>query len=82
MNNCSNKRRKYEKSFKLENLDCAACAAKMEEAIKKVPGIVDANVNFLMQKVKIEFESENYDTILKEVKKVCKKVEPDCTWLD
>ena len=59
------------KSFKLENLDCAACAAKMEEAIKKVPGIVDANVNFLMQKVKIEFESENYDTILKEVKKVC-----------
>ena len=70
------------KSFKLENLDCAACAAKMEEAIKKVPGIVDANVNFLMQKVKIEFESENYDTILKEVKKVCKKVEPDCTWLD
>ena len=70
------------KSFKLENLDCAACAAKMEEAIIKVPGIVDANVNFLMQKVKIEFESENYDTILKEVKKVCKKVEPDCTWLD
>ena len=57
------------KSFKLENLDCAACAAKMEEAIKKVPGIVDANVNFLMQKVKIEFENENYDTILKEVKK-------------
>jgi copper chaperone CopZ len=70
------------KSFKLENLDCAACAAKMEEAIKKVPGIVDANVNFLMQKVKIEFENENYDTILKEVKKVCKKVEPGCTWLD
>lgn len=70
------------KSFKLENLDCAACAAKMEEAIKKVPGIVDANVNFLMQKVKIEFENENYDTILKEVKKVCKKVEPRCTWLD
>lgn len=54
----------------------------MEEAIKKVPGIVDANVNFLMQKVKIEFENENYDTILKEVKKVCKKVEPGCTWLD
>ena len=70
------------KSFKLENLDCAACAAKMEEAIKKVPGIVDANVNFLMQKVKIEFENENYDAILKEVKKVCKKVEPGCTWLD
>ena len=39
-------------------------------------------MNLLMQKVKIEFESENYDTILKEVKKVCKKVEPDCTWLD
>ena len=70
------------KSFKLENLDCAACATKMEEAIKKVPGIVDANVNFLMQKIKIEFESENYDTILKEIKKICKKVEPGCTWLD
>ena len=70
------------KSFKLENLDCAACAAKMEEAIKKVPGIVDANVNFLMQKVKIEFENENYDTIMTEIKKVCKKIEPDCTILD
>ncbi len=54
------------KSFKLENLDCAACAAKMEEAIKKVPGIVDANVN----------------TIMTEIKKVCKKIEPDCTILD
>ena len=70
------------KVFKLEDLDCAACAAKMEDAIKKVEGVQDVSVNFMTQKLKLELEEENYDTIMKEIKKVCKKVEPDCTILD
>ena len=70
------------KVFKLEDLDCAACAAKMEDAIRKVEGVQDVSVNFMTQKLKLELEEENYDTIMKEIKKVCKKVEPDCTILD
>ncbi len=70
------------KSYKLENLDCAACAAKMEEAIKKVEGVNDVSVNFMLQKLKIDMNEENYDTIIKEIKRVCKKVEPDCKILD
>lgn len=70
------------KVFKLEDLDCAACAAKMEDAIRKVEGVQDVSVNFMTQKLKLDLEEENYDTIMKEIKKVCKKVEPDCTILD
>ena len=70
------------KVFKLEDLDCAACAAKMEDAIRKIEGVQDVSVNFMTQKLKLELEEENYDTIMKEIKKVCKKVEPDCTILD
>ena len=70
------------KVFKLEDLDCAACAAKMEEAIKKVKGVQEVSVHFVTQRLKLELDEENYDTIIKEIKKVCKKVEPDCTILD
>lgn len=70
------------KVFKLEDLDCAACATKMEEAIKKVKGVQEVSVNFVTQRLKLELDEENYDTIIKEIKKVCKKVEPDCTILD
>ena len=70
------------KVFKLEDLDCAACAAKMEDAIKKEKGVQVISVNFVTQRLKLELDEENYDTIIKEIKKVCKKVEPDCTILD
>ena len=43
------------KKFKLEDLDCANCAAKMEEAIKKIPGVNDASVSFMTQKMTVEF---------------------------
>ena len=46
------------KKFKLEDLDCANCAAKMEEAIKKIPGVNDANVSFMAQKMTIDAEDE------------------------
>ena len=66
------------KKFKLEDLDCANCAAKMEDAIKKIGGVTDANVSFMAQKMTIEAEDDRFDEIMKEVAAVCAKVEPDC----
>ena len=66
------------KKFKLEDLDCANCAAKMEEGIKKIEGVKDANVSFLAQKMTIEAEDEKFEEIMKEVVAVCAKIEPDC----
>lgn len=66
------------KKFKLEDLDCANCAAKMEEAIKKIDGVTNATVSFLAQKMTIEAEDGRFDEIMNEVVSVCAKVEPDC----
>ena len=66
------------KKFKLEDLDCANCAAKMEEAIKKIEGVNDANVSFMTQKMMVDAVDDKFDDIMKEVVKVCAKVEPDC----
>lgn len=64
--------------FKLVDLDCANCAAKMEDAIKKVDGVKDATVSFVMQKMTVEADDARFDDIMKEIVKVCKRVEPDC----
>ena len=66
------------KKFKMQDLDCANCAAKMEEAIKKIDGVTDVTVSFMMQKLTIEAEESRMDEIMKQVVAVCKKVEPDC----
>lgn len=66
------------KIFKIEELDCAHCAAKMEEEIKKIKGVIDADINFLAEKLVLEAEDELFDSVVSEVIKVCKKVEPDC----
>ena len=66
------------KVFKLEDLDCANCAAKMERAILKIEGVSFASVSFLTQKMTIEAEDAAFDSIMKQIVKTCKKVEPDC----
>ena len=66
------------KKFKLTDLDCENCAAKMEDAIKKLDGVNDASVSFMMQKMTIDADDARFDEIMKEVVEVCKKVEPDC----
>lgn len=66
------------KKFKLQDLDCANCAAKMEDVIKKIPGVNDANVSFMMQKMTVDAEDDKFDAIMEEVVRVCAKVEPDC----
>ena len=53
------------KKFKLEDLDCANCAAKMEDAIKKIPGVNDAVVSFMTQKMTIDAEDERFEEIMK-----------------
>ena len=69
------------KKFNLEDLDCANCAAKMEEAIKKIDGVNNASVNFITQKMMVDADDEKFEAIMDEIVKVCKKVEPDCTIL-
>lgn len=66
------------KVIALQDLDCANCAAKMECAVKKVEGVSNANVNFMMQKMTVEIDSDQPNAVLAEIEKVCKKVEPDC----
>ena len=66
------------KRFKLTDLDCANCAAKMETAIKKLDGVKDATVSFMTQKLTIEAEDDKFDDVVKQAVKACKKVEPDC----
>ncbi|MCR5421056.1 MAG: cation transporter [Lachnospiraceae bacterium] len=66
------------KKFKMEDLECAHCAAKMEEAIKNIPGVMNASVNFLAQKMTIEAPDELFDDIVDKAVECVKKVEPDC----
>ena len=66
------------KSYKIE-VDCAACANKMEDAAKKTPGVKDAVVNFMALKMAVEFdEGADPKTVMSAVLKNCKKVEDDC----
>lgn len=66
------------KTYKID-VDCANCANKMEEAAKNTAGVKDASVNFMMLKMKVEFEEgQDLDSVMKEVLKNCKKVEDDC----
>lgn len=65
------------KKFKLQDLDCANCAAKMEAAIKKIDGVNDASMSFMTQKLTIDVVDDRFDAVMDEVEKVCAKVEPD-----
>ena len=65
--------------YYLENLDCANCALELERAIKKIDGIKDVNINFILQKMKLEYDEVNKEDIILNVKKTIKKEEPDVT---
>ena len=67
------------KQIKLLDLDCASCAAKMEQAIRKLDGVNGATVSFLTQKLTLDADDARFDEILRQVIAVCRKVEPDCT---
>ena len=60
-------------------MDCANCANLMEEATRKVDGVASATVNFMTQKMIVEFEDgQDVDAVMRKVLKACRKVEPDC----
>ncbi len=67
------------KRYRVENLDCANCAAKMEAAIQKIPGVEEASISFMTQKLTIVADEDRMDDILKEAAAACRRVEPDCT---
>ena len=65
-----------QKKFKIE-VDCANCAAKIETAVKALPGVKNANVSFMAQKMLLEADDDKFDAVLKDAVKAAKKVEPD-----
>jgi copper chaperone CopZ len=64
--------------YRMENLECAHCAARMEDAIRKLPGVTAVSVNFLTQKFTLEAEDAAFPTALQEAVKICRRIEPDC----
>ena len=66
------------KIFKLEDLDCANCAAKMERAVSKLDGVDAVNVSFMTPRMSIDADETRFDEIMDNVVKTCRKIEPDC----
>ncbi len=66
------------KSFRIEDLCCANCAAKLENAISKVDGVEKVSLNFIAEKLTIEADGDKFDTIMQECVKLAKRIEPDC----
>ena len=67
------------KTYKLQNLECAHCAQKMETAINKLADVEKASINFMTSKLTIETDEAKLDAVMQEVAKAVKKIEPDCT---
>ena len=63
--------------FKIKGLDCANCASQLERAIQKLDGVESANINFMTQKMELEYDETRKEEIIQNVKKVIKKEEPD-----
>lgn len=66
------------KTFKLQDLDCASCAAKMEEAIRRIDGVNSARISFMTQKLTLDADEARFDAVLDEAERACGKIEPDC----
>ena len=64
------------KKFTIE-VDCANCAAKIENAVKELPGVTNASISFMAQKMMLEADDDKFDAVLQEAVKVAKMVEPD-----
>lgn len=67
--------------YRLVDLDCAHCAAKMETAIRKLDHVRFCSINFLSQKLSIEIEEDYFDVTMKLVIRCIKRVDPGCTLL-
>lgn len=67
------------KTFELEDLDCANCAAKMENAVRGIEGVTFVSVSFMTQKMILEADDDKFNDVVKKAVKVCRRIEPDCT---
>ena len=67
------------KVFRLRDLGCANCAAKMEREINKIDGVDNVTVNFITQKLTIDSDKQNLDDIITTIQNIIKKIEPDCS---
>ena len=66
------------KVFVMENLDCANCAAKMEDAVWKIPGVSYVSISFMAQRMTLEADDAAFDEIAKKAAKACARVADDC----
>lgn len=69
------------KTYRMKDLDCANCAAKMETAIQKIAGVESASVSFMTQRLTVEAPEELFGDIMKQAMVLCRKIEPDCSIL-
>lgn len=65
------------KKFKMDNIDCANCAMKMEEAIRKIDGVDSANINFMLQKLTLEANEEDFQEIIKKARVAIKDIDDE-----
>ena len=66
------------KTFQMQDLECANCAAKMENAISKLPGVHSASVSFRAQRFVLDAEDDKFDDLVTDAAKICRKIEPGC----
>lgn len=66
------------KVFEIRDLDCANCAAKIEEGISKIRGVNSVSVSFIGQKMTLDADDALFDDIMKKAVKTARKIEPDC----
>lgn len=66
-------------TYKIKGIDCANCAAQLENAINKIEGVESASISFMAERMVIEYEDRNKEEIIKNIKNVIKREEPDAT---
>ena len=68
------------KKYKLDEIDCANCAAKIEKAVSKLDGVSKCTVNFMAEKMLLEYdESKNFDELFANIKEIANRIEPECS---
>ena len=63
----------------MKNLECAHCASKMEQQIAKLEGVNSVTISFMTQKMTLDCDESKILEIVLQAKRICKKIEPDCT---
>ena len=66
------------KIVKVEDIDCANCAAELERGIAKIDGVKSVSISFMIERMEIEIDDERYTEVVKQIKKVKNRIEQDC----